>query len=642
MVTPAMPCGCAQTCQCGMSSGVGTAVSGVGTQTLPFKVGLDLYDPNPAVSACNQWISCLTANLGPSLYWDPIASKIKVKISRDAGNTLSIDNTGLLSTGGGSACRRTVASLQPDTSPYGGLNHIVFGDRGVGINTFPQQLMRGIRASVDLAMQAVYLVVDGLVDGTPVLFPCGRIQDTCTGGGYYTVYSAAKMDFSDMDISPTSNMYINAYIWYRSFHNWGWYGAGEAGLPNTGPMGGNAVGIDQIGFDTVSQVLNEVGHQLVFAFLLSTRTTGRPEVGNALVSTIIQNCAQQASIVIAYDPQDTVVASQNGIQTGIQVAGTDPLLAHTPQQLKDFGISWIFADKTTSDTALAPYKQAGFNIVLTGGIARRAFQARGNQYRGVVCVDSSYYLGRVASPHAYDLWAFGNYTSGQLHTVAEDNPFNAVARGSAFIDFGYDPCVKPLTTAQFVGWTPDTQFEPSLTTGANLITTVLGWGCPLPQPTSYSIAWSHRFNQMPRTLDPQQNGLGMLIALADDSDVRDGAVPANYYWLHQTGAGELVVTRRANNTDTTFSGGTTGNAAANTWYHFRVTVSPTQVLLERFNKPATSRNFRAPQPPVLQQSVTVTAGEPGPRGAYVAIHKHQDGAGDRFGGSWANYEYLSI
>lgn len=672
-------CDCPASCQCSIRSSIGTAVTGDGA-TAPFTISLDIDGAGvgTSTSACNQARDCVAAHTGDGIAFDAGTGKFRVKISEDPGNTITIEPNGLYSAGGATACRKRVSDLSAAT---GG---IVFGDQGAGTNHFPQGLRRSMRAAADLELDGVFLDVDGLADGTPYARFCGvvdpftgkRFVDSwCVHTAYYAPnVASAQVEWREMTTQALRNVIVAADRWYEGdYHYWptgpipataprGTQIPGEQGQVTTGPYGGHNVGIMQIGGNTVAQIINDVGRDLVMVYHLTEETITQPTVAPALRDAIIRGCAQQSSIVVSRYIPDTVVASQAGIQTGYYARGAEDLAAPvTPASLKANGIDWLFVDWRTADAAITPYKAAGLRVILTGGIARRVkHQARVTAagYNGVVSIDASYYLNRTQPfPLTNDLWPFGDFTSGQLHPLIEDDSLTAQYRGAPrnhqTAGLGYpplcgtapNPTTKPTQLKNYMGWNPDTTFEgqPRWGQNWNYVTTILGWACPLTNTATYSISWSHIWNSLPFVLeDPAtQNGLGMLIGLATDDDVRAGAVPANFYWLHQTAAGRLAITRRAANVETTkLSTGTTANVPANVWQHFKVSVSPTGIVFEQYDVPSTKRNVGVP---TLLRSVTLNAaeGEPGPRGPYVGIHKHQDGTGDLFSGGWGNFEYAT-
>lgn len=684
----AAECDCPAVCQCRVRSSTGTTVTGTGSQTQPITISLNLGGSSP--NSCSQVLTCLAAHLGPGIAYDNVNNTFRVKISEDAGNQLRPSADGLLVSGTASTCRQTVASMLARRNK----GRIVFGDRGAGVNHFPDNVLRSVRAAVDLAvnstvrasnqyaLEGVVLDVDGLTDGTPFLrwymgddirhdlpgYPDATVDDL-TDAAYENGYAGniflAGLQWTDLNIQALRNIQTNQGNFdsggppgqqWNFAHRWpGGLTPGEQGQVNTGPFNGGGissvngsvgrVGLDQLGGNTVAQLLSEVGDQIVIAYRMVRPS---PATVTALRDSILRACAQQSSIVVSSSVSDTLIASNAGIQTGYLAKTTTDLASQTPAQLLAAGIDWLFADWRLPDAQVQQYAAAGLKV-MQSGVSRRIHQTTvdTNGYYGVVSPDATYYAG-LQNPLVQDLWYFGNMTSGQLHPAVEDSPYIHRYRGRVRMTdsggLGYLPRCggPPYDTTKFCGWNPDTDWETEVGNQSDNAVTILGWACPISNPTSYSIAWSMIWNSLPRNPNSAalEYGAGMVLGLTDDTGWIDTALPQNYYYLRQVASGQLAVRRRMNGAVTDATPSTSsGNVTTNVWYHFKATVSATGVKFERYDRPATVKNGSTP---VLQQTCTFTETAAGPRGLYLGLRKYQDGKADRFSVGWGNFEYVRI
>jgi len=648
-------------CQCYMRNGAGTTVTGTGAEGNDFVVSGQFYDPTSAnLGVCGQAAQCMGAHLGTGLVYDPATGRIRVRISEASGNTVTVESDGLYSPQSATACGRTVADILPPTAGRTA-GDIVMGDRGYGVNGFPQGLLRSCRAAVDLELDGVQLDIDGLADGTPYLRNCylgtDQLDNWCITGGYDGSLSdpAVDLNWSDLTTQSARNLVLAVNNWYRQgTHRWPagvW--PGEQGRVTTGPYYGKFAGLPQIGINTVAQLLGETGRSMVYVYALGLTTDTRPDVATKLVATILRACTQSSSVVASRNIANLTAASQAGIQTGYLARSQADADAVSAATLLGNGVDWVFADWRIPASSLAPFVTAGLRVVINGAVQRRTHRAQvaANGYAGVVSTDPAYYrrdamVGYASMPvMTRDTWAMGAFTEGQLAPLAEDDT-SALWRGQSTMgdpgSLGYPPyCAVPADPKPYVGWRPETSFETSADYGTTWgrVTTVLGWASPVADPNSYTVAWSHLWNSIPAgaAARAEPNGLGLAFALPDDRDLRDTTWDRDYFTALQTASGRLVVTMyRTGQAPVTAMSAAGVLVSAATWYHFRVTVTPAVgVVMEQFPLPAWGINGAQS----ATASTPALAG--GPRGGYVALHKRQDPA-DRASGSWANFEWKKV
>jgi hypothetical protein len=575
-------CGCAAACGCFVIGANGIEVSGSGSLVDPYKVEIAKTQPWGDL-ACGQVGVCVADMGGGDTGLIGGDGKLRVAISPKVGNTLSISpaDGGLYKLGSDPApprspdCSVTVAGL-PTT-------RLTFGRSGFGENVMPWHTAKAVRAAVDVRLDAVQINVACLGDGTAVLAPYNKFgTDTDAGdstlpgvGSSWTNDGAVMTGFSylEIGISQWKTLIIQKDNWFK----------GAEYL--------------QMGADTVSEMLNEVAGKLVIAYTLPTgpdiNSTGlMAATCPALLKAIQRACVEKSSIVLARRRYLDVLPARAGVnfaaagvEMGVLIDFTSDLASNVPADLVAAGIKWVFIQQsigTTTGQGADAYVAAGLSVIYLGMQRRVQLGTEAaHGVRGVCATDPQYYRSMVP-PLTKDTWpiniggAGGSeaYMSGQLHEGVSTYTY----RPPEVRGFG--------TQAAGLwdgGWALPFTGRASSSIASSI---VLGWACPLPDPTTWDMEWEVQFVT---GAGVDSNTAAILTSLPDDANIthtNPNVVTKKYSYIYVRRNGTMGIISYfgvpTGLNQLTESAGTA--LVVGTWYKFRLQVSPMLITFSMFTR----------------------------------------------------------
>lgn len=400
----------------------------------------------------------------------------------------------------------------------------VIGHRGGGANIAPDGTLSGMRLAVDLGIDAIEIDTVLLRDGGLGVMHDWTTDRTTDRAGQAADFST--MTWRTLTVKPA---------------NFGFPGYPDEPAPLLGDViaqiGGKAVLMPEIKTQggTAEQVrMAEMCHRAITAAGLNE-------------STIVQTFYWPAAVRAA--------------ELGMHVAWFDPAPAGTtrvPSELVTAGIEYVGVDLTATSATIAAFKAAGVKVISYIADAQTTVaELTALGVDGIFSDDPLYAQGRVdqyrrtSAPWTTNPSGQASFYHGHL-----------VAGGKG--EFIWD------SGSSTYRWKPGGQ-----------IPVLMGWACPLPDPTTYTIT-------VPITLDAAGGDAtrwaGVYFAATADtrqSAVGDLSAGIDYYLAALRQNGTLQLWKRTGGTTTSLGTAATPALTAGTTATLRIDVTPTDVTVTR-------------------------------------------------------------
>ncbi|MGW1840834.1 hypothetical protein [Streptomyces sp. NPDC002067] len=564
-------------------------------------------------TGCEAITACVAQNLGPGLTYDKGTGKIQAKLSKDAGQTLRFGSDGgLLDTAGGSpspeSCGRTIDSLPAAPDVIGayalaGLHNPYSSPYGVDYCVAHQVDIIGM--SVATTADDVGVVADyddcKITDGRTSIYVTQDIRQMSAG----TVTSVFNYAGSPDD--PVS--YQRPQGAPRSDRRGGWYGWLAPGYHQ--PL--------------LTDMLRRIGGKSVA--MLQCHPSDTAEVSEAVnirgaIRAVLQECAQPWAIIAVSDPAN----AQTVVNAGITACVVPPRAMSygsrtVPIPAADVvasGAKWMILDGLYHNVVFQEYRNAGLQVLMWG-TSRQTWHARATTLgiRGSYVLDPVYCRGPQESGYdyraEYDPWEHRRMGAGQL-TYRTDRrevlSTGGYVRGRT--DAGEQGLILPANFGDGFG-------RPSV---------LIGWVCPLKDPTDYTITWAMRANSLPSPA-AQAAKMGVLFGAATDIDpyawpqnnaelnpLKFPEGPRAMYRAYQRTTGEIGLAKWPSPTEPIqyLATKATPAVAANVWNDYELRVQTDKITFTRITSDGTRH--------------TVTTADTQYRGPYFFLEKEESFAGE--------------
>ncbi|MFJ9719890.1 hypothetical protein ACIRPQ_28860 [Streptomyces sp. NPDC101213] len=583
-------CGCGGTCSCELTVEAPLKLVGTGTPLInPWKLSLDVGGK----TGCAAIAACLANSLGPGLTWDSGSSRIMLKLSRDSGQTAFFgSDQGLMVTGGGGgpapqACVRGVESLPAAPLVIGATELAALR----GPYSSPYQVDYCLSEKFDIVHFHTCTSSDdvGVVtDYSDHLVSAGRTS-------LYVSQNARQL--SAAAITAAYN-YAGDRDDPRA-HNWG----DAITLAQRGDRRGGWYGwlAQPYYHQTVSQMLRRIdGKAVAFLDCVPVDPAVSPE-DQALIGPIKavqEQCAQAWTMIGVQSVSNVSTVVNNGITpvmvSPIPATVNTTALPYTVAELQAAGVQWVWLSERYADSVFTTYKNAGLQVLMRG-ISRHSQFARIKALgiRGAMHQDPAYARGANGSldpgfgtrdyRKETDPWEQRVPGTGQLTYRTDDYQVSSsagAARGRC--EASEEGLIIPAAFGELG----------SPGRGIGRPSVLIGWQCPMSNPTSYTITWEMKWNSLADNATSAK--LGLLFGAATDADTFDWpADPAmnpvghppgqrGYYRVYQRQNGEIGIGKTpVGSSYTALDTATSPAIVAGTYNSYKLTVTPTTITFVR-------------------------------------------------------------
>ncbi|MFG2225396.1 hypothetical protein [Streptomyces sp. NPDC048644] len=602
-------CGCSGSCSCVVRGAAPITVTGNGSVQQPYLISLG----QDGQTGCEAITACVAQNLGPGLTYDKGTGKIQAKLSRDAGQTLRFGSDGgLLDTAGGApspeSCGRTIDSLPAAPDVIGayalaGLHNPYSSPYGVDYCVAHQVDIIGM--SVATTADDVGVVADyddcKITDGRSSIYVTQDIRQL-SAGTVASTYNYAG-DVND----PIS--YQRPQGAPRSDRRGGWYGwlAQRYHQP------------------LLTDMLRRIGGKSVA--MLQCHPSDTAEVSEAVnirgaIRAVLQECAQPWAIIAVRELESATTVTHAGITTCIVPPLATTYASKTvPIPAADVvasGATWVILDDLYHNSVFKAYKDVGLQVLMWGN-SRQGWKARAASLglRGMYVLDPVYCRGPQEGGYdyraEYDPWEHRRMGTGQL-TYRTDH--RDVLSTGGYVRGRTDAAEQGLILPANFG---DGQGRPSV---------LVGWLCPLKDPTDYTITWAMRWNSLPGA-GAQAAKMGLLFGAETDLDpyawaqnnaelnpLKYPVGPQTMYRAYQRTTGEIGLAKWPSATDPVeyLATKSTPAIAANVWNDYELRVQPDKITFTRITADGTRH--------------TVTTADTQYRGSFFFLEKEESFAGE--------------
>lgn len=610
-------CGCQGSCSCVIQGVAPISVTGNGSVQQPYIITLAMNGQ----TGCAAITACVAANLGPGLVYDSGTGDIQLKLSTDDGNTLTFGTDEGIKNLEGVAPAPVLCVTGIDSLPAA--PDVVMAQDLEGLHgaySSPASLERSIAHGNDMHLFHVATSSDDV--------------------GVVTDYWDHKVTTgrTNIYISQDARQLNTGQI--KSLYNYAGdvddpvpYNQGDGSVDRTDRRGGWYGNLEPRYYQPlVTDFLDRIhGHGVAVLDITEDPVNGvygENTMRIGAVRAVLEYCAQDWAMI---------ACSQITTATTVLNAGITPALLPQPRpttwgtttlpyvvaDVTAAGIEWIFLSDRYADSVFTTYKNAGLNVImLTNSRHHQRARVTTLGIRGASAYDPTYYRGPLVGtwPYGYrtetDPWEHRRFGTGQL-TFSTDQ--QAVLSSGGF--------VRGRTTATEQGLIVPAGFGNGLGRPGIL----LGWLCPLTNPTAFVLTWDMKWNTLAASSSTRAK-MGVMFGAATDRDVYDWPVgdaaqnPVGYpegqktlYRVYQRQNGEIGIAKWASQaSDITYlATATTPAIAADVWNTYTLTVTATQVTFRRTTSGGTN--------------YTVTVADSQYRGGYVWAEKEET-----FNGSSAN------
>jgi hypothetical protein len=577
-------------------------VEGEGTTTSPYRVFLEYKGQR----GCAAIQLCISEHLGPNLQY--VDGKIHVKISADpdnAGLEFGTDR-GLYVEGdppGPADCPgRTVT----DICQAGG--QLSVGAARMGFLANPGNSPLGLEACISNNIDIIHVIVAASQDGIACL------PETVEG-----ILMPARVSIGDAALLRNTN--ANDFMHLRN--NAGHVTDPEMRWPhgNTPPTGSDIKGgwwgwrTHNFQSWTLDELVERADGRVVIIADCSNPNDSAYESAtvDAITEVITRRCAQSWVMVGVAAVANATKAIQAGA-TPIMMQNDDLVRKDTAAPtrwtipaLTAANIKWVALDKQYADIVFADHSNAGISI-LGWRVDRHHERTRMENLKkgaqggvapvprlcGYLSHDPVYTRGpeprdyRMTADPFRDKTIAPGVLSFSTSMGTFDDMTSTAARGWCY---RADPGLFLLPGWGSLQTGPNNPFWPQ--EGRGRPSVLMGWACPLRSPTAYTINYELKFSNLTGFAS---NKAGLLFAQDDDHDPyswpswmphREQLPVAYRCYMRTNGAmglamfdsrGQFAYLRDS------YKGGdparteiATGTLQANTWYRFRVQVTPTLI-----------------------------------------------------------------
>lgn len=518
--------------------------------------------------------------------------EVAVRLSRDAGNSATFGtDTGLFVPSGGDtpgSGGATVAGL-PETGVLGGY-------RGAGSWVAIGNTIQAVQQGRDLPLDVMHLDVRGLSDRSAALaWPNAFPADQATLTAPITRYTRAEWQLWAPLVASADGDGRDTY--------WGWQWQPQWHA-------------DDHGGPTLGQALDVAAGKTVLVPQLHDDF-----VGPTVLRLVQRYGAGQSVIVAAPTVQRLSPFLDANIACAVVLNGQGDADNWPPDALVSNGITWVVADLSISDTALAGYVDAGLQV-LAKRVNRHVERTRIEDLglRGILSDDPIYASGRTEL-----------YQTGWPLQAGEDG--GAVPYGLSQWQMDQDPdtALGALVRGRPNPGDPHAWLQLDAGQGAHDHALHAGWMCPLRDDVDqYDITGWIRFASRPNSHD---RWLGLSVCNpTDQAWDQDEALPMSthaYLIVYRFG-GEVQIYHLGLDGDVNKPTGRwlPSGQAAELLQPYAVTVRVT---------PDTVQALDPDSGDVLVDCPNTATADENPRGLYVTLNKRES-EGDTFDGDFGDFE----
>lgn len=425
------PCGCAGSCGCDIRGRGGVRVSGSGIAPDTMWIELDGSSPD----ACNTIMTCVGANLGNGLGYNPATGDIFLRLAAGENQATIGPDGGLLVTGsggGGGGGGQTVANLPT------GNNTIVGSTWGAGSSMWPEGILASIQAARNMAgtqIRMVHIPVRCTSDEFPICLSEPSMGWYMQDGNSFSPREFEHREHSNVIIAPGGSPTPSIEGGY-----WGFFQDPSKGSP------------------TLGEALDLLARRVVI--VAEVRDTINPGTVADRIKALVPQYEAQSCVIVAGEPVassgpvgPTIVEavsasiSGSGMPVGVVLRTKQQVTNYTVAYLNSLGVTWVFMHQDLVDPfhpnyaagAAEAYRAAGFNVMLTW--VNRQYQAQratALQLRGSLCTDPIYAYG-AGSAWRYrrdtPSWGFSYANVGQ-HSPWSDTVSGQGAHYRGFVNAG--------------------------------------------------------------------------------------------------------------------------------------------------------------------------------------------------------------
>jgi len=623
-------CGCGGTCSCVVQGVSPVTVTGNGSVQQPYVISLS----QGGQTGCAAITACVGANLGPGLRFDAATGRIQARLSTDAGNTLTFGaDQGLKNLSGAgpgpTTCSKSIAGLPAApgvTGAYALSGHL-------GAYSSPAQLEYCLAEQIDIigfwcatSADDVGVVSDfqdmRLTDGRSSLYTSAYIRDM-NAADVKSVYSYA----GDVDDPVPFNQGDGSASLNRADRRGGWWGWLTPRYYQ--PL-----------LSDFLRTINGKAVALLDCHPAATVPSGEAVQIRGAIRGILEHCAQAwAMIGVSEIPNaGTVIAA--GITPVLVAPDAAPPFntATLPYPVADVtgaGIQWMILASNYADSVFTAYRNAGINVLMWGsGRHTERTRAATLGIRGGYNMDAVYYRGPNWDGRGYDYrsqvnpWSHRRPGHGQLTYRTEDK---AVTSSTG--------AVRGRTVAS----EPGLQVPAGFGGGFDRPAILMGWMCPMTNPTSYTISVDLKFDTLAAS-DTATAKLGLLFGAPTDAEpfawpAGNATVnprgypqfPFSGYRVWQRQNGEIGIGIFQAGVFTNLATRTSPAVAADVYNNYLLTVTPTQITWTRTASGGTQ--------------YTATVANSALRGGYVwaeKVERNTGVTGNEFDGWFRNPVYTAV
>lgn len=408
----ARPCGCGETCNCVIEDGIGTDVTGAGTQASPFTIDFNGGEV-----------------IDQGLIWNASTRKLSTKLAFGGG--LEFDANGAMRvTGGPGPDPGPLDLIQPLEDPSR-VGDVFCGLLGAGSLIAPESFLRSYEYGIGSGVDLMHVAVRYLHDGNPVV-----IWDERLGRTVYHPYNVTVEHWQDRRVEDQTTPFwqtlphpagpeegmiawqphagqnpLARNTWdparpHRNAPAYGWFGYMEP------PQWGGVL---------LSDVLRLCRNNVPLVLhLLFPATIQEPTQSPAWrsflflneVRRLIERFRMQAQVIVITGaetieipapsgdvPTDVLAHFQQSARIGPALATTDQLTQYPPSSFSARNWTWGFLYPNADPVAqLKPYADAGINVLLST-VNRQYYWENTvdpSGVKGVVSADPYYYGGALA------------------------------------------------------------------------------------------------------------------------------------------------------------------------------------------------------------------------------------------------------